>query len=50
MRKNEDENIKIKIKYSEDTLAWNNFINNIICFLVDNDLFGDTVKDGKNEQ
>lgn len=39
MQKNSDKNLKITVKYSEDTLNWNIFVDRIISFLVENNLF-----------
>jgi hypothetical protein len=47
MKKPKTENLKVKIKYSEDAHSWNNFINFLISFMIDNNFLGE---DHKNEE
>lgn len=47
--KTKEKPLKITIKYSEDTLNWNNFVNNIISFLIDNEILGDIIRDEQNK-
>lgn len=40
------ETLKINIKYSENPHNWNNFVNFLISFIIDNDILGKI--DGNN--
>ena len=36
MKKTNEESLKVTIKYSESADSWNNFINFLISFMIDN--------------
>jgi hypothetical protein len=48
MEKTKDESLKVTIKYSENADSWNNFINFLISFVIDNNIFGEINKDERN--
>ena len=49
MGKNNEEQLKITIKYSESPNAWNNFVNFLITYMIDNNIIGEISKnDEKN--
>jgi hypothetical protein len=41
MKKSLNNPIKVSIKYSDDSQIWNNFIDYLISFMVDNNFLGD---------
>ena len=47
MEKLNDNSLKINIKYSEDSKNWNNFLNFLISFMVDNNILGDVNNDDR---
>lgn len=40
MKEFKEENLKIKIKYSQNPCEWNNFVNFLISFIIENDILG----------
>lgn len=45
MKKFNEENLRINIKYSENPCEWNNFINFFISFIIENDILGNVYGD-----
>lgn len=41
-------NYKITINYNEGTESWNNLVNNILSFIVDNNSLGDLIHNEDN--
>lgn len=41
METSNNESLKISIKYSENSHAWNNFINFLISFMIDNNILSE---------
>lgn len=48
MQNSNDNFLKVSIKYSKDTHSWNNFIDYLISFMLDSNIFDGINKDDRN--
>ena len=47
MKKIDEKQLKVTIKYSEGPDSWNNFVNFLISFMIDSNIIGDSSKNDK---